>query len=574
MSRKKAHLGRIFCCVGLATLFPSGCHRSKDPSRLASAVAVASDSGPGGDGAPPPGARAQDEKETSSGGLALLTARIRRLANAEYDASVKKLLSTSKNLASASGFPPDFRQEGFTVNDAQRVDAVIVERLASAADTLVAEARRSGVLLRLAPCDGATHDARRCAEAFVATFGPKVYRRPLTAEESASLLVLFDIGAEGASYEDGIDHVVRGLLQSAGFLYLTELGSGADRSAQPITLTPYEIASSVSYLVTSAPPDDILLAKAVAGALADPDEREAQVRRLLRQDPLAADNVVRLVREWLGIDQIATVSKDSLVYPEFPALKSEIVAESIDFVKAVIFRGTGTVSELLGADWTVNSGPLALYRTSDAGPLADTSRVTDRVGILNQAAFLARYANAHESHPVFRGVAVARRVACIHIDSPDSFNNIVVVPPVPDPAKTTRERFDIHAKDSICQLCHKTIDSFGFAFEQFDGMGAYRTEENGRPVDSHVAVDDKRDFDGPYADSNALATALSNSDSVRACFARFVFRAAAATNHYSLRSEEEFLDLWRTIPLAARGNVIDTLIAYVRLPTFTQRRAE
>jgi hypothetical protein len=155
MCRKKAHLGRIFCCVGLAILFPRGCHHSKDPSGLASAVAVVSDSGTGGDGAPPRGARAQDEKE-ASGGLALLTARIRRLANAEYDASVKRLLSTSKNLASASGFPPDFRQEGFTVNDAQRVDAVIVERLASAADTLVAEARRSGVLARLAPCDRAT----------------------------------------------------------------------------------------------------------------------------------------------------------------------------------------------------------------------------------------------------------------------------------------------------------------------------------------------------------------------------------------------------------------------------------
>src|SRR5580658_4349501 len=71
MSRKKARLGRIFCCVGLATLFPSGCHRSKDPSGLASAVGVASDSGPGGDAGPPPGAKAQDEKE-GSGGLALL----------------------------------------------------------------------------------------------------------------------------------------------------------------------------------------------------------------------------------------------------------------------------------------------------------------------------------------------------------------------------------------------------------------------------------------------------------------------------------------------------------------------
>src|SRR4051812_39264991 len=82
----------------------------------------------------------------------LLTARIRRLANAEYDATVEKLLSTRMRPAAAVGFPPDFRQGGFTVNDAQRIDTVLVERLAQAADALASEARASGLLARIARC--------------------------------------------------------------------------------------------------------------------------------------------------------------------------------------------------------------------------------------------------------------------------------------------------------------------------------------------------------------------------------------------------------------------------------------
>jgi Protein of unknown function (DUF1592)/Protein of unknown function (DUF1588)/Protein of unknown function (DUF1595)/Protein of unknown function (DUF1587) len=501
----------------------------------------------------------------------LLLARIRRLANAEYDATVHELLSTSARPAAGADFPPDFRQGGFTVNDAQRIDAVVVERLAEAADALATEAQENGTLARLAPCRNLAR-ARRCAQAFIAAFGAKVYRRPLVPEEGRALLALYDVGADGATYADGVAHVLRGLLQSAGFLYLTELGDGRPSSDGAITLAPREIASSLSYLLTSAPPDAELLAKAVEGALSDPAEREAQARRLLQNEPLAHNTVVRLVREWLGIDRIDQSSKDSVVYPEFAAQKSKIVAESKDFVRAVAFRASGTVSELLGATWTVNSGPLALYQTGGDGPVADSSKVIDRVGILNQAAFLARYANAQESHPVFRGVAVARRVACLPLDSPTAFD-IIVVPPVPDPGKTTRERFRIHSQDSLCQTCHSMIDPFGFAFEHFDGMGSFRSRENGRLVDSAVVVNQRTEFDGPYADSNRLASALAGSESVRACFARFMFRAGAATGHPAgARAEAEFLDSWRATPAAAEGNIVETLIAFVKRPTFTQRR--
>jgi hypothetical protein len=324
-------------------------------------------------------------------------------------------------------------------------------------------------------------------------------------------------------------------------------------------------------LLTSAPPDAELDRKAGAGLLSDPLEREAEARRLLQTNPLAQATIVRLVREWLGIDSIQRSTKDSVLYSQFSSEKPRIVAESEDFVRAVAFESTGTVSELLGATWTVDSGPLSLYQPVGSGPIADSSALSDRVGILNQAAFLATYADAQYSHPILRGVAIARRVVCQALDSPASLN-VQVVPPAPDPEKTTRERFSVHRADPSCAGCHRVIDPLGFAFEQFDAIGRYRELDNGQPVDSAVGVEIGVDFDGPYADSNELARALAASDTVRECFARFMFRAASATGDAAATpGEQAFIDFWRTLPEAAEGSIVETLIAYVKGPHFGLR---
>ena len=500
----------------------------------------------------------------------LVPARIRRLANAEYDGSVQALLSTEQRPAAGPDFPPDLRQDGFTVSDAQRVDAVLVERLDDAAQALVAEARQNGTLAQLAPC-ATNDDPRECARAFVTSFGGRVYRRPLSDEELRGLLELYEIGADGASYDDGIAHVTRGLLQSAGFLYLTELGDGSPARDHAIELTPHEIAVQLSYSFTSAPPDDELARKAAAGTLADPEERAAQVRRLFETDPRARDTAVRLVREWLGIDRIDDSAKDSLVYPEFDSQKPRIVAESRDFVRGVAFESTGNVSELFSADWTVDSGPLSLYQVTGPGPIPGSSRVSDRIGILNQAAFLATYANAHESHPVFRGVAIAQRVTCLNLDSPASFN-IQVVPPLPDPTKTTRELFSAHPADELCAGCHDIIDPFGFSFEHFDGMGAYRDVDNEKPVDSRVTVAVDQDYDGDFADSNEFALALARSERVRECFTQFMFRAVKATgDNAATPGETAFMAFWRAQPEASQGDMVETWVSIAKSPTFTLR---
>jgi hypothetical protein len=497
---------------------------------------------------------------------ALLPARIRRLSNAEYDGSVQALLGSP--LAPGEGFAPDARQDGYTVNDAQRVDNVTAKQIAAAALALSSEARAK--VMTLAPCADAT-PGEACAKTFIASFGQRAYRRPLSGEEAQGLLTVYGAGAEGAAYADGIALVVRAVLQSAGFLYLTELGdAGTPAPGTAFALTPHELASSLAYLITAAPPDEQLLSDALAGKLTTPEGRVVAAQRLLTS-PLAKERVVRVVREWLGTDRIGEIDKDSNVYPQFSGLKAQIETESLEFPKASIFEGTGSLQELLSADWTRAEASLAtFYGSSGSGKVS----LSKRRGILNQAAFLSVHAHATESGPVLRGVVVGRRLACLPIPSPISLN-IMVTPPVPDPTKTTRERFAIHSADAACAACHTKIDPFGFSFEAFDGMGNARTTDANKPVDSKVSVAVGLDFDGSYADSNALSVALAESASVRSCFARHVFRASAGRSDASVQaSEEAFLASWQALPPDSQGKVLDTLLTLVKSPLFSHRRAQ
>ena len=305
------------------------------------------------------------------------------------------------------------------------------------------------------------------------------------------------------------------------------------------TLAPTEIAASMSYLLTGGPADDTLATNASAGMLATSDGREQEARRLIATAAGRA-RLVRVVREWLGIDDVAHREKAASVYPGFAGVSAAMEAESTSFINEVVTSSTGTIGELLGADWTIVDAALAsVYGVTSAGAGKRTSLAgAGRRGILNQAAFLSVFATNNGSHPVFRGVALMRRVACLTVPDPGALG-IVVSFPATDATKTTRDRFVQHARDTSCANCHASIDAFGFAFEGYDGMGQARTTENGMPIDSRVTVAVGSDFDGTYADSNALATALAASPSVRTCLARQLFRSSAGrSDSYDRRQRE------------------------------------
>lgn len=515
---------------------------------------------------------------------ATIPARIRRLTNAEYDASVQTLLKTSWAPSRKFSFPPDTRQgpanspagAAFTVNDAQRVDPLLADKLDSAAQALVAEARTTGTLAALSPCPSPTGSGgAECAETFVRTFGAKVFRRPLTDEETAGLVSsptsVYHVAADGYSYEDGIDLLTRVMLQAPGFLYITELGAAGAGATFPMTSD--EIASSLSYLLTSGPPDQALLEKAASGTLATPSGRETEARRLLASAAGRA-RFVRVIREWLGIDDVAHREKAQSVYPDFSSVSASMEEESRAFIEEVLTNSTGTFAELLTADWTIVDAPLAaVYGVTPAGAGQRTSLAsTKRRGILNQGAFLSVFASNNSSHPVYRGVAMVRRIACLDVPDPGALG-IVVSVPAADPSLTTRARFQTHATDQGCAGCHAAIDAFGFSMENFDGMGRMRTTENNLTVDTQVTVRVGSDFDGTYADSNQLLSALAQSTSVKTCLARQIFRSSAARSDGSLQgAEDAFVELWKQLPPEQQGRLSEVLVAYIRSPMFIERR--
>ncbi|HTA91161.1 MAG TPA: DUF1588 domain-containing protein [Polyangiaceae bacterium] len=536
------------------------------------------------------GPRAPGAGAAGSGGVALppdtqpaalLPTRIRRLTNAEFENSVKDVVGNTDPVT--TGFVPDTRQSGFTLNDAQRIDSVLIKQISGAATILASQVRAQ--LDTLAPCADPTTQGEACATSFIQSFATRAYRRPLGADEVAQLVVLYHAGADAAAYADGIQEVATGVLQSAAFLYLTETGNAA--TGATVALTPYEIASEMSYILTAGPPSQSLIDAATSGDLATPAGRSSAIDSLgLLTGGAARDRVVRVMREWLGTDQLEDTAKDTTVYPDFAGLKPAMVAETTDFIVDLVALGQGnrTVQELLGADWTSTEDPnlLGLYEASSTRNAQNHYTLQTRRGILNQGAFLSVYAHANETGPVLRGVALLRRVTCIGVPSPASLN-ITVVPLVPDPTKTTRQRLTAHVTDPVCAQCHTSIDNFGLAFEIYDGMGKHQTEDQGQPIDSSVTIAQNSDFDGNYADSNQLALALSTSTSVRECFARNIFRGSAGNSDTDNQmSEDDFIKFWNTQTNAATkgasfagdGDIIDTIRAYITSPTFNIRRGQ
>jgi len=446
-----------------------------------------------------------------------------RLTRREYNNTVRDLLGDTTR--PADDFADD-RDRSFLFRRAGLVATQDAELLRGSAEELTKAALKK--IDQLLPCQPASGEDA-CAAQFIATFGLRAFRRPLSDAETQRLTALYREARDTLKlgFTDAIGVLIEGMLQAPAFLYHWESPYGAPvRDGDAVALGPYDVASRLSYFIWGSMPDQALFDAARDGALVTEADIGAQASRMLA-DAKAKDAIGAFFREWLEIDQIAALPKDAASYPEYDdSLKSAIVSETETFAQSVLLEGGGKLETLLGADYSFSNQLLGkVYDGGSASGTALTKTALDtsrRLGLLTHPSFLAITGSPDGSNPVKRGKAIYVKLLCGTLPSP---------PPNVPPAKpasaggTTRERFAEHGQNECARGCHALMDPLGFAFEHYDGIGRYRTMDNGKAVDSSGTLQ----LDGVsvnFADAVELSRVLATSQTVRSCFAKQWFRFA------------------------------------------------
>ncbi|HEU5074023.1 MAG TPA: DUF1592 domain-containing protein [Polyangiaceae bacterium] len=492
----------------------------------------------------------------------LIPARLRRLSNAEYERAASELLG--ETLEVQRRLPPDVRQEGYTLNATQPVPAAHATRLTVLAQDL-ADSSVARNLSRLVPCSAQPSES--CVDQFVRDFARRAFRRPPTEAEVHGLGAVFERGQkDGGGFAGGARLVLSTLLQAPSFMYIRELGEPAAGGRR--ALTSLEMGASLAFLVSGGPPDAELLELGEQGRLVDPAVRAEQARRLLAKSD-TRHHFRQFVLEWLEVDQLAELGKDADLAPSFERLKPRMLDETRAFVDEVMVHEGASIRALLSAGFASVDAPMARYYGFDAYGPRVSLKSSARLGLLQQASFLAAHAHEDITSPVKRGDFVMRKLLCTTLPRPQELN-IEVTIPAPTPTQTTRERFTEHVTNTSCRACHEQIDPLGYTFENFDAAGRERKRQNGKDIVTRAAVnlDGKRhDFE----DSTDLSRWLAQNETTHACFARHAFRYFSAQSDPEV--ERSFTRMTDRLEPSRRENLIELVVTYVQSDLFALRGA-
>ncbi|MES1167423.1 MAG: DUF1592 domain-containing protein, partial [Pseudomonadota bacterium] len=346
----------------------------------------------------------------------------------------------------------------------------------------------------------ATLSKPAAAEQIIRRFATRAYRRPVREAEVNRLMALWaKADGDGRPFVQSIDTVLQAVLVSPAFLFRMELDPQEDEESGIHTLNEYELASRLSYFLWASMPDDELFA--LAGRHQLRANLDAQVRRMLK-DPKASALVQDFAGQWLQLRTMQAVAPDPKRFPDFDeALRSAMTRETELFFNAIV-QEDRNVMDFIDADFTFVNERLARHYGLPGVTGDDFRRVTlpadKRGGILTQASVLTVTSLPNRTSPVLRGKWVLE-------------NLLDAAPPPPPPnvpalaegdkaelTGTIRQRMEQHRKDPKCAVCHEQMDGIGFALENFDAVGAWRTQDGGtEKIDARGTLPGGKSFNGP-----------------------------------------------------------------------------
>ena len=364
------------------------------------------------------------------------------------------------------------------------------------------------------PSTASPRDEESCARTIISTLAKRAFRRPVTAADLQPLMAFYADGrSEGGAFEQGIEAALQRILADPLFIYRGEREPAGLAVGKSYRLSDLELASRLSFFLWSSIPDDELIDLAAQGRLKDPAVLERQVRRMLA-DPKSADLITNFTGQWLSVRSLKTSEPVVNLFPDFDDNLRNAFQREIELFFDSIVHEDRSVLDLLTADYTFVNERLAKhygipniygpqFRRVTLAPELDMRR-----GLLGKGALLTVTSNPARTSPVTRGKWFQQTFLGVEPPQPPPGVEINLERPADTAgntkAPTMRQMLETHRKNPTCSACHKIFEPVGIALENFDAVGAWRTHDEGAPIDASGVLVDGTKLDGV----TSLRTAL------------------------------------------------------------------
>ena len=412
-----------------------------------------------------------------------------------------------------------------------------------------------------------------CAEKILTRLSRRAYRRPVTAMDVRPLMNFYQQAKRKGGFEFGIQKAVEAILVSPDFLFRAEADPTTKATAGNVhRVGGVDLASRLSFFLLSSVPDEELLSLGISGKLATAAVMKQQVERML-DDPKANALVDNFAGQWLQIRNLATVRPDPVVFDRFDeSLRASMQRETELFFDSIL-RENRSALDLLGADYTFLNERLAKHYGIPKIYGSQFRRVTltdpNRGGLLTHASLLTVTSPPNRTSVVQRGKWV--------------LDNLLGAPPAPPPPDvpaleatsdrkqhlSLREALEEHRSSPSCSGCHAVMDPLGFALENYNGIGQWRTKDGKSDIDASGKLPDGTEFNGPAGLKKVLTTTRKEE---------FVSTVAERLLTYALGRGIEYYDqpvIRSIVRTSSAGNYrMRDLITEVALSTpFQMRRS-
>ena len=338
-----------------------------------------------------------------------------------------------------------------------------------------------------------------CARQIVATLARRAFRAPVNETDMQPLLAFYRSGRQEGSFDLGIERALQLILASPKFVFRAERDPAELKPGSVHRVSDVELASRLSFFLWSSIPDDELLAEANAGRLKDPSVLERQTRRMLA-DPKAQALVSNFAGQWLHLRNLRNAQPHADDFPDFDDNLRHAFQRETELLFESVMREDRSVVDLLRADYTFVNERLARHYgiPNVYGSQFRRVPVTDdkRKGLLGHGSLLTLTSHATRTSPVLRGKFILENILGTPPPSPPPDVPALKENEKGQKPKTVREQMAEHRANPTCASCHKIMDPIGFALDNFDAVGAWRTEDAGAPIDVSGELTDGTRIDG------------------------------------------------------------------------------